>query len=117
MTLGIVTTRQTPQYREWLDANPAGFVMLTTTWTIHRASCSSVRPLSPPAPGARVHQEDAHCSTSLAKLEFALLQIDGAVHTCSQCEPGSDSRGVAMMLTYAANMRAKVARERRAGLR
>ena len=105
--------RNAPGYARWLAANPEGFVLLTSTWTIHRALCSMVRPPSVDEP--KVSPLEVECSTSMAELEYAMLQFNGGVDRCSQCDPPSDAAGVGMMAQYAANTRAKIARMREAG--
>ncbi len=84
------------------------FVLLIRTLTIHRAGCSSLRPLATSVGETPRSDAEVVRSTSLAKLEYALLQIEGAVHTCPRCRPGSDPVGLTMLTAYAANMQDRV---------
>ena len=100
--------RHEAAYAQWLTENPIGFVLLERTLTIHRSTCRSVRPLrSPSLLGGGVW-----CDPSIAALEYALLQIEGAVYRCTRCRPQSDPEGVGMRAEYAAKMRAHLAKQR-----
>lgn len=68
--------RYEPAYAEWLTAHPHGFVLLDRTYTIHRATCPSVRPLRQPERRPGLLGVGASCSRSIAPLEYALLMID-----------------------------------------
>ena len=104
--------RHEPGYTEWLTAHPQGFVLLARTYTIHRATCSRVRPLRQPERHPGLLGVGASCSRSIAPLEYALMMIDGAVHLCTWCKPQSDPVGFGMHAEYAANMRAHLAKSR-----
>lgn len=104
--------RHQPAYAEWLAANPQGFVLPARTYTIHRATCPSVRPLRQPERRPGLLGVGASCSRSIAPLEYALMMIDGAVHLCTRCKPQSDPAGFGMHAEYAARMRAHLAEER-----
>ena len=106
------TERHEPAYAEWLTANPQGFVLLMNTYKIHRATCSSVRPLRAAARRRGICGGMVFCSVGRAPLEYALLQFEGAVRTCNRCKPGSDPVGVSMHAQYAASMHAHLAEER-----
>jgi len=103
--------RHDPAYAEWLSAHPKGFVMLYRRYTIHRATCSRVRPLRQPERKPGLLGVGASCSRSIAPLEYALMMIEGAVHLCARCQPQSDPVGFGMHADYAVNMRTHLAEE------
>jgi hypothetical protein len=106
--------RHSTAYADWLTDHPGGYVLKLSTVTIHKANCSSVRALITPAhrPGS---SPDVFCGRSIAPLEYAMLQFEGAVHLCARCQPSSDPSGLGQLAQYAANMRAKIGRDRAAG--
>lgn len=104
--------RHEPAYAEWLSAHPHGFVLLAKTYTIHRATCSRVRPLRWPERRPGLLGAGTSCSRSIAPLEYALMMIEGAVHLCARCKPQSDPGGFGMRADYAAKMRAHLDEER-----
>jgi len=105
--------RHVPAYAEWLSAHPRGFVLLARTYTIHRATCSNVRPLRWPERRPGLLGVGASCSRSIAPLEYALMMIEGAVHLCGRCKPQSDPGGFGMHAHYAAKMRAHLEEARK----
>lgn len=109
---GGMLKRNDPAYATWLTANPAGFVLLERTDTIHRAGCPSVRPTRSPERRPSNPGGDVWCSRGIAPLEYSMFQIEGAVYHCDRCKPESDPVGVGMHFEYAAKMRAHLAEER-----
>jgi hypothetical protein len=109
---GGILKRHDPAYAPWLTDNPAGFVLLERTFTIHRASCPSVRPTRSPERRPSILGGGVWCSRGIAPLEYSLFQLEGAVYYCHRCKPESDPVGVGMHFEYAAKMRAHLAEER-----
>ena len=109
---GRILKRHDPAYAPWLTANPDGFVLLETTFTVHRAACPSVRPTRSPERRPRTPGGDVSCSRGIASLEYSLFQFNGTVYYCKRCKPEPDPVGVGMHFEYAANMRAHLAEER-----
>lgn len=85
-----------------------GFVLLMSTLTIHRASCSSLPSPTGSSKGSQTSDPEAIYSKSLGQLQYALLEIEGAVHACAMCDPGSDPEGFRAVASYAAIMRKKL---------
>lgn len=104
--------RHEPAYAEWITANPRGFVELMNTFMIHRATCSSVRPLHVATGRRGIFDGMVSCSIGIAPLEYASRMFNGAVFYCKRCKPGSDPVGVGRHVQYAAKMRAHLAEER-----
>lgn len=109
---GGILKRHDPAYAAWITDNPAGFVLLERTFTIHRAACPRVRPTRSPERRPSILGGGVWCSRGMASLEYSLFQLEGAVYHCDRCRPESDPVGVGMFAEYAAKMQAHLAEER-----
>ena len=79
-----ILARHEPAYAEWLAAHAQGFVLLERTYTIHRATCPGARPLRGPERRPSDLGGGVWISCSVAPLEYAMLQFEGAVYLCDR---------------------------------
>ena len=96
--------RNDPAYAQWLTANPQGFVFLSRTNSMHRASCRSVRPLIRPE-RQQSWLGGVWAYRAVAALDHDLTVIGEYADRCTRCKPGSDVEGVEMLAGYLRRIR------------